>query len=90
MERRAGSREKAQKINIERRTPNIERRKRVGSGESRNQELGKLECWSIGVLERERSRQNEIGDRQKRAETKIEHPTSNAEQPTPNGAEFSL
>jgi len=59
----------------------------VGSGESRNQELGKLE---YGVLERERSRQNEIGDRQKRAETKIEHPTSNAEQPTPNGAEFSL
>jgi len=49
MERRAGSREKAQKINIERRTPNIERRKRVGSGESRNQELGKLEYWSAGA-----------------------------------------
>jgi hypothetical protein len=32
MERRAGSREKAQKINIEHRTPNIERRKRVGMG----------------------------------------------------------
>jgi len=49
MERRAGSREKAQKINIERRTPNIEHRKRVGSGESRNQELGKLEYWSAGA-----------------------------------------
>src|SRR6266513_1628342 len=61
--------------NVQRRIPNDE----CGRG-ARSGERGKLECWSVGVLERQRSRQNEIGDRQKRAETKIEHPTSNAEQ----------
>src|SRR5436305_2017621 len=77
----AGNRE----TNAQRPTPNTERRMRAGSTERGAGKVGVLECWSveywsIGVLERQRSRQNEIGDRQKRAETKIEHPTSNAEQ----------
>src|SRR6059058_2035171 len=77
----AGNREtNAQRPTAQRRIPNVE----CGRG-ARSGERGVLECWSvgvlsIGVLERQRSRQNEIGDRQKRAETKIEHPTSNAEQ----------
>src|SRR5437868_6519011 len=72
----AGNREtNAQPPNAEYRTSNAGGEHGARSGE----------CWSvgvlsIGVLERQRSRQNEIGDRQKRAETKIEHPTSNAEQ----------
>src|SRR6266480_7040257 len=69
----AGNRE----TNAQRPTPNTERRMRAGSTE---RGAGKVGVLSIGVLERQRGRQNEIGDRQKRAETKIEHPTSNTEQ----------
>src|SRR6266550_3693707 len=72
----AGNREtNVERPTAQRRIPNVE----CGRG-ARSGERGRLECWSVGVLERQRSRQNEIGDRQKRAETKIEHPTSNAEQ----------